>query len=279
MRTLRHIGWCPVCERDVKVRDDRLVHHGYQRPGFGYIVGDCFGVGFRPYELSPEAAEQFLYRVVIPQIQRLEQQLELLPEATVLKTRKYGGVGIGRYEMVDVRKEEVDARRWQELLRSNEKSMRNDLQVYQGESERLDRLIADWSPKPLREVREEQAAKRAATEDRERRKATARDDKVAAQVAKYQQRIDSAVRRRNMNAVANIYESASRKLRELSNWELSQDEALAMLDRDHVWRAFGLLTNEGYAGDSWKGPLGRVRFAADAKPGERHYMPWPKELS
>jgi len=43
----RYIGWCPVCERDIKVRDDVLVHHGYQRPGVGYIIGDCVGVGVR----------------------------------------------------------------------------------------------------------------------------------------------------------------------------------------------------------------------------------------
>lgn len=26
-----------------------LLHHGYQRPGFGFIVGDCYGVGHEPY--------------------------------------------------------------------------------------------------------------------------------------------------------------------------------------------------------------------------------------
>jgi len=33
-----------------KLRAGALVHHGYLRPGHGNIVGDCPGVGLRPYE-------------------------------------------------------------------------------------------------------------------------------------------------------------------------------------------------------------------------------------
>lgn len=62
------VGVCPVCERLQKLSWNRkskdghptMVLHGYERPGYGYIVGDCFGVGYPPWELSPEGAEAWL---------------------------------------------------------------------------------------------------------------------------------------------------------------------------------------------------------------------------
>lgn len=56
-RSIQNTGTCGACESNVK-RDGRgrMVHHGYERPGYGYIVGDCVGVGLLPFELSPEGA-------------------------------------------------------------------------------------------------------------------------------------------------------------------------------------------------------------------------------
>ena len=49
-------GECQICQRR-QILDSRgnLVLHGYQRPGHGYIVGDCFGVGHPPWEVSSDA--------------------------------------------------------------------------------------------------------------------------------------------------------------------------------------------------------------------------------
>lgn len=63
------IGTCAICNRSHVVRNNKMVLHGYQRPGIGYIVGDCFGVGYKPYELSPEACEAF-----IPVLQKMQKQ-------------------------------------------------------------------------------------------------------------------------------------------------------------------------------------------------------------
>lgn len=41
---------CQVCEKHQAVTaHGELTHHGYRRPGWGYIVGDCRGVGHKPY--------------------------------------------------------------------------------------------------------------------------------------------------------------------------------------------------------------------------------------
>lgn len=56
----RKIGSCQICERDQKLSSrDVLVNHGYQRPGYGHIVGNCPGVSELPYERSCEAIKGY----------------------------------------------------------------------------------------------------------------------------------------------------------------------------------------------------------------------------
>lgn len=53
------LGSCPVCEGEFKVRNGALVHHGFTRPGDGQIHGDCFAVGYEPYERSTKGCEDY----------------------------------------------------------------------------------------------------------------------------------------------------------------------------------------------------------------------------
>jgi hypothetical protein len=61
-------GTCACCFAKQRTRTDgaeasgRMFHHGYLRPGFGYIVGPCPGHGFLPYELSCEGTRYMLGR-------------------------------------------------------------------------------------------------------------------------------------------------------------------------------------------------------------------------
>lgn len=54
-------GECQICQRRFLL-DSRgnLVLHGYQRPGHGYIVGDCFGVGYPPWEVSSDRLAEWI---------------------------------------------------------------------------------------------------------------------------------------------------------------------------------------------------------------------------
>lgn len=54
---------CQVCERHQATKGGRLVHHGYQRPGVGFIVGDCMGVGHLPFP-ETNALEAYLPNVI-----------------------------------------------------------------------------------------------------------------------------------------------------------------------------------------------------------------------
>lgn len=54
---------CQICERKWAIdAHGTLVHHGYTRPGIGFIVGDCMGVGHQPYKKT-DALEKYLGRL------------------------------------------------------------------------------------------------------------------------------------------------------------------------------------------------------------------------
>ena len=63
---------CPVCMRNIKTKiagipgTAEMVHHGYQRPGYGYIVGDCFAVHYQPWEVSPKGMVDYVAAVLVP---------------------------------------------------------------------------------------------------------------------------------------------------------------------------------------------------------------------
>src|ERR1700744_5588220 len=55
----RFLGFCPICEGDFKLRGNKLVHHGFTRPGVGYIIGDCLSVHELPYEISDNTCKLY----------------------------------------------------------------------------------------------------------------------------------------------------------------------------------------------------------------------------
>lgn len=53
-------GTCGVCGRLMRInKHGRIVNHGFTRPGYGYLIGGCFGVGYRPYNKSPQSCVDF----------------------------------------------------------------------------------------------------------------------------------------------------------------------------------------------------------------------------
>ena len=87
-------GCCPICFCNIALGDDqKMVHHGCQRPGDGRIHGDCSAVQrFYPYELSPDGSQWFLVEVAQPQLVRAEAHLAKLvarPEAVSCEVIDY----------------------------------------------------------------------------------------------------------------------------------------------------------------------------------------------
>lgn len=55
---------CQVCERHQSVKQNgRMVNHGYTRPGCGWLIGGCMGVGHKPFP-ETDALEAYLPVVV-----------------------------------------------------------------------------------------------------------------------------------------------------------------------------------------------------------------------
>lgn len=91
------LGTCAVCDRIQKLNlkvglghrhrskqkeHPLMVLHGYKRPGDGWIVGDCFGVGYPPIELSPEGAEAWADKLKTYYIPRQKESIAFIKKQT-----------------------------------------------------------------------------------------------------------------------------------------------------------------------------------------------------
>lgn len=74
---------CQICERTQAVdADGTLGNHGYKRPGWGFIQGNCFGQGYRPYPAT-DALEAYK-TAVLDYITKCQSELDDLPMLTSL---------------------------------------------------------------------------------------------------------------------------------------------------------------------------------------------------
>lgn len=282
--TTRYIGFCPVCERRIKLADGRLVHHGYERPGTGYIVGDCYGVKKPPHETSPETAQGFLDDIILPQLIATERRLAYYRnDPPTLPFHKQDERGRWLYAengmpvLEDRRREDVPDYDWKYRLRIIIANTENRLRGLEQEADRLRGLIDTWKREPLETVEEE--VERTAGVRRARALAAQekRDRALADAVLRFRARLDSAVKNRSPGPILDIFES--HKLRELSRYTISHDEGLDLLERPDIWRAFGLLTDEGYVQAKRESPA--WQRLVDMKYGRRPGDPvpeWPEAL-
>lgn len=243
----RYLGYCPACDGDYKVRDGVLVHHGYQRPGYGHIVGDCFAVHMTPHETSPETAKKFLVHLkgietfILERIARLKTTDTLTVEKTKYENGKYVD-----YKVV-LKKGEASEYEWNRTLEWQLDREEGALRGLRFDLERVQKLVDTWVEKPLRTVEEEVAAKKAVVEARRAEKEAERRAKVQARIEAFQKRIDSAVRRKNAHSLANIWEKVNGDL--AYELKMTKAEVFAAIDRDSVWHLFGLVP-----GGNWRQP-------------------------
>lgn len=261
----RFVGWCPVCQHDVKVRSRALVHHGYKRPGIGFIVGDCPGVGHEPYELGTGAAVAYLNDHVTPQVVKVRHNLQVLEAGPpwlyfenfdVATRRLIRNPQTREPEMIRLTRAEAEDRAaqlpgydsdrysWEKRLRIAIANAQSRLEFVESEEVRITGLIDSWEPRPLRTIEEEIQRQEQSRSERESTRTAAKNRKISDEVSKIQKRIDAAVRNKNSATLADIY--VSQKLRVLSGYRMSLEDTRALLERDRVWQAFGLLTRDGY---------------------------------
>jgi hypothetical protein len=75
-RSRENTGTCGVCWGNFKLDAGRMVLHGYQRPGWGHVLGQCSAVRMQPLETSPATAEYWLEKHLRPQLRGEERTLD-----------------------------------------------------------------------------------------------------------------------------------------------------------------------------------------------------------
>ena len=174
------LGICPVCEAEYKVRGGKLVHHGFTRPGDGQIHGDCFAVNYEPYERSTKGCVDYK-AVAALNLYVAKDTLKTLPTKAFFSEFKTDW-RTNKMEVVEYAIGVTERYDWEKLVTAQINSTKRTITILEGEIARMDRLIAGWTLKPLREVTEEAAI--ALTKSvREARKAE-RDAKNAVKNAK-----------------------------------------------------------------------------------------------
>lgn len=274
----RYIGWCPVCQRQIKVQDGLLVHHGYKRPGIGAIVGDCFGVNMPPHELSATTAQSYLNEVIEPGIRATERALVYLGPPGEPEWLQFEQFDREKRQYVPVKKyrSEVSDYDWEQRLRLVRMQEANRLEYLQGEARRLENLVATWQPHPLTTTEEEIARAIETRAERTRRKEVEREQRMAEALVSLQQRIDSAVRNKRPETLQNLFREGHNKLVTLSGYKLEHEDVLRLVDRDHVWRAFGLIQPDGSYLLNWRDV--QKAFEPWTPWGGREPAPFPAEL-
>jgi len=165
--TIRHVGFCPVCQGIWKVQSGLLVHHGYRRPGDGEIHGDCFGVQREPHELSPTTARLYLHSSVDPSVERAQRAVDdLKTEPEQMRFEKFdpeearrlrdaGEPLRGSYVKVWQRRDQVSAYDWNQKLRSLRYQAQQELDFMLAEQKRVQGLIDTWQRRELGTVEDE----------------------------------------------------------------------------------------------------------------------------
>lgn len=166
----RYLGNCQLCEGDFKVHDGQMVHHGYKRPGVGYIFGDCPGVSAVPYETSCDLIKANLLGIknhlsaMRAHLEKLESnQITCVTcnerDYSVVRTRLDDG-----YRTVYYVAGITPYYTWLDKLGGAVREVQASIRELESIERRYEARIAAWKPLPLR-TWEEELAKVKATKD------------------------------------------------------------------------------------------------------------------
>jgi hypothetical protein len=161
-RTREGTGTCPVCFRNIKMKQKKgkrvpsMVLHGYKRPRWGHVVGNCPGTGWPPYELSDEGTREYA-RDVKGRIAATKEELEKVERAKTLTETKHDYV-VGKRVKKTYRQGSYDFDR---LKESRIYSLQLDIRNLENERDAMENAIAAWEERtpPLTEFQVNQILK------------------------------------------------------------------------------------------------------------------------
>jgi hypothetical protein len=154
-RDLVNTGTCGVCLGNYKRESDgTLHHHGYTRPGDGWLHGSCYGVGYQPWELSKLAVVGYVRDVLEPALQSRELKLRPLLEDRVEMFRDKVYVWQGRQQVAKsvgvFRDNKYDFNR---LRQQAIAALEGEIKMIKEDIKRCETQISRWKPDELPEVK------------------------------------------------------------------------------------------------------------------------------
>lgn len=140
-------GTCPVCFRPIKLPQGVMALHGYERPGTGYIHGECFGVRYKPFEVSPEGTKDYI--VYLEGIEKdVQKTLDFLNSDKVVTLHVPKG---GPWARPGAGTEAISPSdpRWSDALKGAITSNERKIKFFKDEIEVMRARVRAWKPKPL----------------------------------------------------------------------------------------------------------------------------------
>ena len=99
---------CQICGlKWAIVENGKIGHHGYTRPGTGFIEGDCFGVGYLPYP-NTDALKKWL-DIIINQCKNYLDYIKKIPTLEIFITWTIRGIR-------EIKKSDFDDYTWNRYL-------------------------------------------------------------------------------------------------------------------------------------------------------------------
>ena len=149
LRTRENTGTCPACFTNFKLTPKArkggandlpgMVLHGYQRPGIGYIFGNCFGQDYPPFELS----------VVGTVAWRAAQQAYLESQEDRLGKFNRNEIDVLHKGEKTYKRSETPEAEWSRLYLKEINDLKRFLTDNKKYIASLDKEIKDWKLRPL----------------------------------------------------------------------------------------------------------------------------------
>ena len=282
----RQIGTCGLCEQEVKCPGGTLAHHGYKRPGYGYITGSCPGTHELPFEISPVTAEIGV-RIYDGAVKSLTKKLRDHDKATVLHISK----GWRSNETKEIRKEDADPNDWRRYHSNIKERMEYELREASALLKRYKTKVQKWEPAEVKTVEEEVAKKRQQAEavraQRMERYTTNRDKtigrlhKAFEKVKKAEAVLKSArdgtkiakalqVCASGAHIIYSTYHGKPEKLEQNYPGPISRAEVIQDWGMDDMLEHMGLKTSSGYVG--WQEVSKMEQTAYGGNSDEDYYL-------
>lgn len=142
------VGICQICERECAIVRGRISLHGYNRPGHGFIWGECRGSNELPWSQSCAALAKWV-STLRDMLVNSEEELASFDrrEAFTVQGQKYETVegGVGKY-VPTIEKIIPTDPRWGETYASKLSELKNRIDALRSEIKRQGARLAAWKP-------------------------------------------------------------------------------------------------------------------------------------